>query len=203
MIPLIPRRAVRRRGGICHPSGCLSVSREIGLISRFPALCALLLGMLVPFPSAAVGAKEHVVRVISDYENLQMSFDPATLQIEPGDTVVWVNQDDEEHNMVTYPDGFPEGAKGFASPSLKKRDEMWSHTFAAEGTYEYHCVPHLFLGMRGSVTVTKPSRITEFHTPTREEIHRYRELVHEFHGDIDFTFVPRARRGYVRTNHHQ
>lgn len=158
------------------------------------ALCALLPCALILCVAIPAGAKEHVVRIISDYENLRMTFEPKTLHIEPGDTVNWVNQDDELHNMVTYPDGFPEGAHGFVSPYLVKKGETWSHKFTVEGTYEYHCVPHMFLGMRGSVIVARPSLPSEFHTPTEAEVQQYRKLIIEFHGDNEFQFVARAQR---------
>jgi plastocyanin len=86
----------------------------------------------------ADGPKTHIVKVVSDYVNLRMSFKPKTLLIQPGDTVTWVNEAAEDHNIVSYPDGFPKGAKPFSGPFLKKSGEKWSHTFTAKGTYEYH-----------------------------------------------------------------
>ena len=60
---------------------------------------------------SVVSAKEHIIRVISDYENMRMEFSPKNLKIELGDTVTWVNEVDRSHNMMTYPDGYPMGAK--------------------------------------------------------------------------------------------
>lgn len=152
----------------------------------------LFLGTFVLLGAAPLSAKEHIVRIVSNQDNMQMSFDPKTLHIDRGDTVIWVNEENEEHNMATYPDGFPEGAQGFVSPYLTKKDEKWSHKFTAEGTYEYHCVPHLLLGMHGSVTVAKPSRASEFHKPTKDEIKQYRDRILEYHDD--FKYIPRSRR---------
>lgn len=159
-----------------------------------PPLHVLVLGTLFLVVAAPVAAEEHVVRIVSDFEDLQMSFDPETLHIDPGDTVVWVNMDDELHNMVTYPDGFPEGAQGFVSPYVKKRGETWSHRFTVAGTYEYHCVPHMFLGMQGSVVVARPSRPSEFHKPTADEVEAYRKLISEFHDGYDFQFYARSQK---------
>jgi plastocyanin len=167
----------------------------IELMRKTAFACMLVLGTLLPSGAAPLGATEHVVRVISDYDDLQMSFHPKTLHIKPGDTVVWVNQDDEVHNMIAFPDGFPMGSQGFASPYLTKKEETWSYTFTAEGTYEYHCVPHMFLGMEGSIVVAEPSRDSEFHTPTKDEIKQYRNLAFEHHEDDEFDFVPRSQRG--------
>lgn len=168
---------------------------EVDLVRKSPPLCILVLGTLLLFAAAPLNAKVHVVRIISNQDNMQMSFDPKSLRIERGDTVMWVNEENEEHNMVTYPDGFPEGAQGFRSPYLRQKGETWSHEFIADGTYEYHCVPHLLLGMRGLVTVTRPSRADEFHRPTRDEMKQYRNLILEYHNDDEYKFVPRSQRG--------
>ena len=127
-----------------------------------------LLGALIGFVllnGTSASAAEHTVLIITDYKNLQMQFSPRNLTIQPGDTVTWVNQAEEEHNMVSYPDGFPAGAQGFASELLTKEGQTWSHTFTVEGTYEYHCIPHLFLGMHGSIVVGKRTPEGGFHRP--------------------------------------
>ena len=78
------------------------------------ALAAALVGFVLLHGTSA-SAAEHTVQVITDYKNLQMQFSPRNLTIQPGDTVTWINQSAEEHNMVTYPDGFPEGAQAIHS----------------------------------------------------------------------------------------
>ncbi len=65
--------------------------------------------------------KEHIVQIVSDYDNLRMYFKPKLLIIKPGDKVTWVNQVAEDHNIVSYPDGFPKGGQKLESPYLKKR----------------------------------------------------------------------------------
>lgn len=149
------------------------------------------------FTAPATHAAEHFVKVVTDYENMRMYFDPLNLTIDPGDTVTWVNQDQEDHNVVTFPDGYPKGAKGFRSPYLSKKDDKWSHTFDVAGTYNYHCIPHLFMGMRGNITVGWASAPDDYNVPTPEEVASYREELLRFFDQEDFEHAPdyvRAKR---------
>lgn len=138
-------------------------------------------GVAVGIASASLGssvlAAEHIVRIVSDYENVRMIFEPKHLKVEPGDTVTWVNEAAEEHNVIAYPDGYPKGAAKMNSPIMEKAAETWSYTFTVEGTYEYHCMPHLPMGMRGTVEVGRPSANDEINIPTAEETLAYRELL--------------------------
>ncbi len=153
-------------------------------------------GLILGFSPVAYanGPTEHIVEIVSDYHNLRMSFKPKTIIIQPGDTVTWVNLAAEDHNIVSYPDGFPKGAKPLSSHYLKKKDEKWSHTFLLKGTYEYHCIPHLPLGMHGSVIVSRPSTADEFHIPTANEIRHYAKRLREFFKDEEFIYSPRSKR---------
>ena len=150
----------------------------------FAGLCTL-------FFSSNVFAEEHVIRVVSDYDKMEMTFKPKNLRIKPGDTVTWVNEADESHNMMTYPDGYPKGGEGFASPYLEKAGDKWSHTFdKAEGVYEYHCVPHIMMGMRGKVTVGEKLDKIVMHEPSLTEVKAYRDTLLEFFDEEDFEHMP-------------
>jgi plastocyanin len=154
------------------------------------ALCA------VAFAGKAVSAGEHIVRIVSDYDNLRMAFEPKLLIIKPGDTVTWVNELNEEHNVVSYPDGFPKGEKAFASQMMQKKNEKWSYTFRTKGTYEYHCIPHLPMGMHGQVIVERPSKASEYHKPSRDEINAYRLTLEKYFDDDEFKYKSRASRNH-------
>lgn len=108
---------------------------------------------------------------------MRFTFEPRIVIIKPGDTVTWVNQEAIDHNIVTYPDGFPAGATGFESPYLSQEGERWSHTFNQAGSYEYHCIPHLLMGMHASVIVGQPPQSGEFHEPSAAEVARYRDML--------------------------
>ncbi|MDD9903553.1 MAG: plastocyanin/azurin family copper-binding protein [Rhodospirillaceae bacterium] len=138
--------------------------------------------------------KEHIVKIVSDYENLRMYFKPKTILIKPGDTVTWVNVAAEEHNVLVYPDGFPKGAKPFASHYMTKEGEKWSHTFKVKGSYEYHCIPHLPMGMHGTVIVARPSAEEEYHIPTITEMQAYTKRLREYFEEDEFKYKPRKKR---------
>lgn len=68
---------------------------------------------------------------------------PETITVPRGATVRWVNEDDDPHTVTSDGDAF-------ASPGLDRR-EAWTFTFAAAGTYAYHCALHPT--MTGTVVV--------------------------------------------------
>lgn len=144
--------------------------------------------------TASPRAAEHIVRIVSDYENLRMIFEPKILIIQPGDTVSWVNEADEEHNVISYPDGYPRGAIPIQSPILTKAGERFSHMFSETGTYEYHCIPHLPMGMHGVIIVGQPSKNDEFHEPSTQEIRNYRDLIREWFDEEDLEILEREER---------
>lgn len=173
------------------------VSRVLsGNMKRHFAKAGLALLLLLPGCAwSGDRPQEHIVRVISDLDSGRMYFEPREIRIAPGDTVVWVNQNEIPHNMVTYPDGFPRGASGFKSPDLSAAGEFWSHRFDVAGSYEYHCVPHVIMDMQGSVIVGRPSEAAEFHQPSAAEIASYRELLLEyFDEDEGMDYRPRSER---------
>lgn len=140
-------------------------------------------------------AEEHIVQVITDNDNGTVSFSPKTLTIKLGDTVTWINQNDGLHNVITYPDGYPNGASGFESPYMERKGEQWSYTFKSKGTYQYHCIPHIFMGMRGVVVVEIPTGRNGFHKPSIEETNVYRDSLLDFFDSEEFAVMPaRVRR---------
>jgi plastocyanin len=106
--------------------------------SRTPILASLL--CLAALSPAARGATVNV-----DVGGSSLSFRPGTVTINVGDTVVWTNRGGA-HNVVAD-DG------SFSSGSADGGDWAFSHTFTTPGTFDYHCEPHQFLGMVGTVVV--------------------------------------------------
>ena len=154
---------------------------------------AVVAAMMITLPSVA-SAAEHVIRIVSDYENLRMVFEPKYLEIQPGDRVTWINEANEEHNVITFPDGFPRGANAFQSPIMTTAGEQWSQDFEVVGTYEYHCLPHLPMGMHGTIIVGRPSQNNEFHQPSQEEVKAYRALMLEWFDEDDVETIEREDR---------
>lgn len=77
-----------------------------------------------------------------------MVFEPAFLQIQPGDTVTFVPTD-KGHNAESIKDLIPEGGTAFKG----KINEQISVTFDVPGAYAYKCLPHFGMGMVGLIVV--------------------------------------------------
>lgn len=79
------------------------------------------------------------------------SFTPENLEVEVGTTVTWINDSSEIHTVTSGTNGDHDGIfnSGEVSPG-----EEYSYTFDETGTYDYYCIPHLNVGMTGTVTVT-------------------------------------------------
>src|SRR5262249_49483748 len=108
-------------------------------LSLFAALAAI---AVIPFVAAETPAT--VVRMTED-----KSFDPKTITVKPGDTVVWKNVSDMVHSVTDIPAqaitkgdaALPPNAKEFDS-GLIQPGKDYSNTFTVPGTYKYSCVPH-------------------------------------------------------------
>jgi plastocyanin len=105
-------------------------------------------------------------------------YDPDSLTVAPGDTVVWENVGEQGHSVTAYEDSIPDAAEYWASggfdseqaardaysPSGGIEDagnvpsgESWSHTFETEGVHEYFCIPHEAGQMVGQIEVSSES----------------------------------------------
>jgi plastocyanin len=71
------------------------------------------------------------------------AFDPATITVNVGDTVTWLNQDAPQHDVVVD--------NGEFTSEPFDQGQTFSFTFTKAGTYTYHCSIHP--GMTGTVTV--------------------------------------------------
>lgn len=100
--------------------------------------------------------KEVFVTIIGN------SFWPKVIQVAPGTTVTWMNEDTFTylageyagvHNAASISN--PETNEGFVAPLLA-HGETWSHTFdETPWEYEYICTPHPY--MTGKVIVKEPN----------------------------------------------
>jgi plastocyanin len=91
-----------------------------------PLAMLLTLALVSAAPQAA--GKKHAVSIED------MKFNPSSLRIAKGDTVIWTNNDDRDHNVVA-----DNGA--FNSDTIP-RGEKFTHTFNATGRYPYSCTLH-------------------------------------------------------------
>ena len=114
----------------------------------------------------AASAETVIVKMMFNEDTGDFLFEPARIEIAPGDMVVWRQDDaDNEHNVVAYPDRIPAGSEPFEGAMLTKLGETWSLRFDTVGSYFYHCHPHEEAGMRGLVVVGRESLPEEFRQP--------------------------------------
>ncbi len=98
------------------------------------------LALLALVPVLAHGAPAGSVVTVHLHGDAYM---PPSITIHTGDTVRFVNDDDDAHT-VTATDG------SFDSKGMDTNGS-WSHTFSRVGTYRYFCELHPF--MKGTVIV--------------------------------------------------
>jgi plastocyanin len=107
----------------------------------------------------------HEVRMTTDGKNF--TFSPAALTIKSGDEVRFINASGGPHNVAFDPAkvGDPAAAKltaamknqiaPLAGPLMTAENENYVVSFAGvpAGKYEFFCMPHAALAMKGVITV--------------------------------------------------
>lgn len=121
-------------------------------------------------PAAAAPAATGTVHEIDMTMNgTTPMFSPNEVTIKAGDIVRFVNKQGGPHNVSFWPDSIPAGAQAVLTAAMKDQmgpmqsqlevdqDKAYDISFAGapEGTYKFYCLPHLAMGMHGTITVTK------------------------------------------------
>jgi plastocyanin len=97
----------------------------------------LILSMLVALVAATPATAMPTVTIKDD------AYAPTRLTISAGQTVTFVNQDDDAHTVTSTSGWFD--SKGLDT------NGVWRHTFSKPGTYTYFCELHPF--MKGTIIV--------------------------------------------------
>jgi len=121
----------------------------------------LLLTTALMLAATPAFAKEYTIKEVTDYDaKKQHFFSPDKLTIQPGDTVTFVNAQDEIHDVmfVNVPKQVDEM---IMSPTQEKKGDKFSYTFTVPGTYKFHCHAHEQLGMEGTLIVGTASKAGE------------------------------------------
>lgn len=112
----------------------------------------------------ATGAT-HEIKMIGDDKGYR--FEPADLTIKSGDAVKFVMVSGGPHNVSFDPAAVPADSKAqldanmdnkmseLSSPMLMNPNEEYVISFGGvkPGKYDFHCTPHLAMGMKGTITV--------------------------------------------------
>ena len=122
------------------------------------ALIALAQTLNAQSPALATPHKV-VVKLVDKGGPMPYAFDPAVVNVQPGDTVVFTEAANVLHNVhfMKEPPGAKLGA-ATVSPWLMKLGDTYTivldKRFTA-GTYEYVCEPHQMIGMHGTMILAK------------------------------------------------
>ena len=100
------------------------------------------------FLTGNVYSAQYEVKMLSSHNGQMMVFEPPVINIQPGDSVRWLNAN-PNHNTASIDGMLPSGAKGWDG----KMNEELVVEFTKEGVYGYKCTPHYILGMVGLVVV--------------------------------------------------
>lgn len=116
-----------------------------------------LLGTLLTVAALGAGAglasaAEVEIQMLNKGDSGVMVFEPAFVQVQPGDTVHFVAKD-KGHDVASIKGMLPEGVAEFKS----KMNEDYALTVTEEGVYGVKCTPHLAMGMTALVVVGDPS----------------------------------------------
>jgi plastocyanin len=124
-------------------------------------------------PAPATGAVAKVpatgqtvtIKMLGDDKGYR--FDPANVTIKSGDAVKFVMVSGGPHNVAFDPATIPADSKAqldanmdqklseLSSPNLLNPNEEYVISFGGvkPGKYDFHCTPHLAMGMKGTITV--------------------------------------------------
>lgn len=84
----------------------------------------LAFGLSILLWPAVLSAEEHIVRIVSDDDNLRMTFEPRHLRIEPGDRVTWISLIEDMAPVgasLTLPDRFAARQRELKPPTDRAR----------------------------------------------------------------------------------
>ena len=127
-----------------------------------PAAGAPAAGAVAPAP---ITGKTHEVKMVGDEKGYR--FEPADITVKQGDGIKFVMVSGGPHNVAFEETGIPAAASAQLSANIENAaapltsqmtvnpNEVVNISFAnvPAGTYNFHCTPHLAMGMKGVITV--------------------------------------------------
>jgi plastocyanin len=143
-------------------SAAAPATTDTAVTATAPAGDAAMAGTATAAPATGT---THEVKMVGDEKGYR--FEPANITVKAGDAIKFTMVSGGPHN-VTFPEAeipaagkaqlaanIPNAAAPLTSQMLLNPNEAVTISFAnvAPGTYNYHCTPHLAMGMKGVVTV--------------------------------------------------
>jgi len=116
---------------------------------------AALLSATALFAGAAHGAT-HEGKMLNRGEAGAMVFEPAFIEAEPGDEIVFLSSD-RGHNAESIEGMLPAGAEAFKS----RLGDDFALTVTEEGVYGIKCTPHYAMGMVALIEVGSAANADE------------------------------------------
>jgi plastocyanin len=133
--------------------------RNKGILVGLAACLPLAVALKAQSPDHQATPRTIVVKLVDRGGAMPYAFDPAVVNVEAGDTVVFTEAANVMHNVhfMKQPPGAKLGSAA-VSPYMMKLGDTYTlivdKRFAA-GTYEYVCEPHQLIGMKGTMIVAK------------------------------------------------
>lgn len=123
-------------------------------------------------PAAPNQAAGNVIRVRMVQQGSRYLYEPANFTVRQGDIVEFINVNGFPHNVQFEPGKIPAGAAEvlnrnmpnrlgpLQSPMFTQPNQTYRISFAGApvGTYEYFCLPHKAMNMKGVITVQAARR---------------------------------------------
>ncbi len=118
---------------------CIEGLKQIKKAAEAPASVSPVVVTPPPAPAPQAAALKTIRATISGF-----AFNPPTLEVNKGDTVIWTQLDSAPHTVTS------DSGTTLQSDALFS-GQTYSHTFTETGTFPYHCNPHP--SMKGTVVV--------------------------------------------------
>jgi plastocyanin len=131
----------RGRGELKHKQKRFGLLAAIMLVSSAPALAHDECDDDPPKPAPMAAKPQPAANVTIRL----FQFQPARIEVRPGTTVTWVNEDEILHTVTA------EKEENSFAADLDGKGRSFSFTFAQPGSYRYYCDRHEH--MRGEVLV--------------------------------------------------